>query len=127
LGYGAAAWLYKKMKPIYQTITPGVQIEMNSLNQNLMTKKTLTTAKIHPDTIMHEIRNAIRRLGKILKPYDDIGYDLESQVALSITNGRSLYCTLNNSWPVSIKEAVKKAIISTTHLKYPQIIVISIT
>jgi hypothetical protein len=92
-----------------------------------MAKKILIPQTINPDTIIHEIRNAIRRLGKILKPYDSAGDDLHSQVALSITNSESLYCTINNSLSPAVKEAVKKVIISATHPKYPQIIAISIT
>jgi hypothetical protein len=88
-----------------------------------MTKKNANkTAEIHPDTVMHEIRNAIRRLSKILKQYHDVGTGLETQVELKITGRTSLSYTLNYCWPASIREAVKKVILTTTAAKFPQII-----
>jgi len=81
---------------------------------------------IHPDTIIHEISNAVRRISRILKQYDDVGNGLDTQIQLKITHHRLLYCTLNSQWHVNIKDAVKRVITSTAK-KYPQIISISIT
>jgi hypothetical protein len=92
-----------------------------------MRRKKTTPEQIHPDTIVLEITNNIRRISKILKAYDDVGNGLDRQVALKITGGKWLTYTINPNWPVSIKDAVKKVITDTAASKFPQITSISIS
>lgn len=78
-----------------------------------------------PDIIIEEIKVALRRLSKILSPYEEDVDNLETKIHLYLTDdGLRLYYSLNNDWPARVKEAVKRTIKNTVE-KYSEIVITS--